>query len=100
MLPLHVAGVQPTLLECLFLPPPATLTLVLAGVHRPRAWLATDRHEATIVEHVVGHVVLADVRPHLLGCPVGDRVELHERALGGAEGGVHLYDGYLGARSR
>src|SRR5207244_2385465 len=97
---LHVAGVQAALLERLLLPPPAPLALVLPGVDRPRARLAADREEAALVEGVVGHLMLADVGPHLLRRPVRERVELDERALGRPEGGIELYDGHLGPRAR
>src|SRR5215813_14222095 len=97
---LHVAGVQAALLHRLLLPPPPARALVLAGVGRPSARLAADRHEAAVVQRVVRHLVLADVGPHLLRRPVGERVELHERALGRAEGRIELDDGHLGARPR
>src|SRR5262245_36956641 len=60
-----VARVQPALALRLFFPPPATRALVLAGRDRPRARLASDRDEPALVKRVEGHVVLADVVPHL-----------------------------------
>src|SRR5262249_60970773 len=85
---LPVAGVETALLHGLLFPPPATGALVLARVGRASARLTADRHEAAIVERVVRHVVLADVRPHLLRPPVGERVELDERPLGRPRPGI------------
>src|SRR5689334_9966435 len=94
-----VAGVEAALLEGGFLPPPAALALVLAGMDGTRAGLAADGDEAAVVERVVGHVVLADVGPDLLRGPVGQRVELEQGPVGRAEGGIELDDGDGGARA-
>src|SRR5206468_5150999 len=90
---LDVAGVETALFEGLLFPPPAALALVLAGVDGAGAGFAADRVEAAIMERVVGYVVLADVCPHLARGPVGERVELDQRTLGRAEGGVELHHG-------
>ena len=64
------------------------------------AGLAADRDEAPIVERVVGHVVIADVRPHLRRGPVAERVELEQRTLGRPERLVELDHRHVGPRSR
>ena len=59
------------------------------------AGLAADRRVAAVVQRVVGHVVGADVVPHVLLGPVGQRIE-----LGHAVGRVVFLHGQLGAGAR
>src|SRR5258708_37308980 len=63
---------------------------MLAGLDRARAGLAADRGIAAIVQRVVGNLVGAQVRPDILGGPVGERAELPlamRRVLLGFDGG-------------
>src|SRR6188508_1970064 len=97
---LQVAEVQAALFLGLFFPPPSALTFVLTGIDWTRAGLATNRDEAAIVERVVRHVVLADVRPHLRRRPETQWIELDQRSIGGAERAIELDDRHVGARAR
>jgi len=63
---------------------------VLAGADRAGAGLAADAEEAAVVQFVVGHLVVADIAPHLLGRPVRQRVELGQGAAFAGEGSVVL----------
>src|SRR5207244_2877852 len=75
--------VQPALLAgALLFPPPAAGALVLAGLHRARARIATDRRIAAIVQRVVGNIVLVQVVPHVFRAPVGERAELPQAVDG------------------
>ena len=78
--PDHLPGarveVDAALAAALLLPPPASGSLVLAGLDGPRARRAADRRIAAIVERVVRQVALPDVRPDLVARPVGERSDL------------------------
>src|SRR4051794_20451285 len=74
-------AVDPALLRCVRLPPPAARAARLARRSRPRARRAADRLVAAVVERVVGHLALAHVLPDLVLRPLGERVELHDRAV-------------------
>src|SRR5207302_9627774 len=63
------------------LPPPTAGARVLVGCNGARAGLAADAGVAAIVERVVWHVVLADVAPHVVVGPVGERVQLDDAAM-------------------
>src|SRR5882724_6848373 len=74
-------AVDAALLGCVRFPPPAPGTIGLAGANRPRARCAADRRIALVVQRVVRHLVLAHVVPDLVLRPLGERVELHDRAV-------------------
>src|SRR5436190_5687894 len=74
-------AVDPALLRRVRLPPPATRALLLAGLDRARARSAADRRVALVVERVVRDVVLAHVVPDLVLRPLGERVQLDDRAV-------------------
>src|SRR6266542_1653485 len=74
-------AVDPALLRRIRLPPPAPGALGLARLDRTRARCATDGRVAAVVEGVIGNVVLAHVVPDLVLRPLGERVELHDRAV-------------------
>src|SRR3954447_5348433 len=74
-------AVDPALLRLVRLPPPAAGTQVLARGRRPRARCASDRGVALVVERVVGKLVLAHVVPYIVLGPLGERVQLHDRAV-------------------
>src|SRR5712691_3033838 len=63
------------------LPPPAPGAVGLAGTNGARARCAADRRVALVVERVVRHVVLAHVVPDLVLRPLGEWVQLHDRAV-------------------
>ena len=54
---------------------------IVARLHRARARRAADAREGLRVEAVHRHVVVADVLPHLVGRPVGERVDLPDPAV-------------------
>src|SRR5437660_4308020 len=74
-------AVDTALLRCVRLPPPAPGAQVLALLRRPRARRAADRGVTLVVERVVRKLVLAHVVPHLVLRPLGERVQLHDRAV-------------------
>ena len=75
------------------LPPTTSAPRARAGRgSSARAWLAPDRDKTTVVEWVVGHIVVADVGPDLRG-PLAERVELHQRPLGRTECHIELDGG-------
>src|SRR5205814_481537 len=63
------------------LPPPAARPARGARLDRARAGCAADRRVAAVVQRVVRHVALADVVPDLVLGPLGERVQLHDRAV-------------------
>src|SRR5918998_2916100 len=71
---LAVVPVQPALV--LVEPSPASRPGVLVGVHGSRLRLAPDALVPLVQQRVYRHVVLLDVVPHLLVCPVGERRDL------------------------
>ena len=91
---------QPALFLGGFLPPPAARPFVLVRRGGPRARLAPDRDESSRMQRIERHVVNLDVVPDLPRGPVAERVELHERPLGAAEGAIELDDRYVGPRAR
>lgn len=97
-----VARVQPALLRCGVLPPPAALTLLLVGKDRAGAGLAADGDIATLVQLVGGHIHDAEEVPDLSRGHVGQRVVLDERVLAihTLEDGVRLnsWHSHAGAR--
>src|SRR5438477_12978791 len=74
-------AVDAALLGRVRLPPPASRAQVFAGLRRARARRAADRRIALVVEAVVGQVALAHVVPDLVLGPLGEGVELHDRAV-------------------
>src|SRR5438132_7727755 len=74
-------AVDAALLRRVLLPPPAAGAVGLAGLDRACARRAADRRVALVVERVIRHVVLAHVVPDLVLRPLGERVELHDRAV-------------------
>ena len=75
------------------LPPPAARTDILARLDGTGAGLAADAWVAPVVELVVGHVVLADVVPHLLFGPGDEGVDLQELVLLVPLYGLHVLSG-------
>src|SRR5437867_684347 len=75
------------------LPPPAPGAPVLSRDRRPGAGRAADGTVALVVERVVGHLAGADVLPHLVLGPVGERIELDDAARG-----VEFLELQIGAR--
>ena len=73
---------DPALLVLGLLPPPAPGARVLAGAHRAAAGLAADRAVALVVEGVVRDAVHAQVVPHRLFGPGGERVEFLQAVPG------------------
>src|SRR5262245_65268297 len=73
---------QPALLVLRLLPPPAAGADILARQDRAAARRAADRAVALIVQAVVGHAVEAQVPPHLLLAPAGERVEFLQPVRG------------------
>src|SRR5579859_3302123 len=73
--------VDAALLHLALLPPPPSRALVLARLRRSRAGGAADRRVAALVEGVVGHLVLADIRPHLVRRPRRERRHLGDSAM-------------------
>src|SRR6185436_5504459 len=73
--------VDPAFLVGVLLPPPATGTLGLAGHHGTCAWRTADRGVPVVEELVVRNFVLADVVPHAVEGPVGERIELDDATV-------------------
>src|SRR5205823_12926809 len=69
------------LLRRIRLTPPEAGAIGLARLDRARARRAADRRVALVVQRVIRHVVLAHVVPHLVLRPLGQRVELDDRAV-------------------
>src|SRR6188472_3672375 len=63
------------------LPPPAAGAARRTRFDRARARSAADRGVALVVERVVRNVPFAHVVPDVLLVPLGERVELHDRAV-------------------
>src|SRR5581483_7910146 len=74
-------AVDPALLRCVRLPPPAACARRLVGRDRARARRAADRLVAAVVERVVRNVALPHAAPTLILRPLGERVELDDRAV-------------------
>src|SRR6266446_5430812 len=74
-------AMHPALLRCAGLPPPSPRARFMAFGHRPRAWRASDRFVALVVERVVRNFVGAKVVPHLALGPIGQRRELHDSTV-------------------
>src|ERR1700720_590566 len=74
-------AVNPALLRRVRLPPPTSGATRLARLDRARARGAADRRVAPVVERVVRHLALSDVVPNFLLRPLGERVQLHDRAV-------------------
>ena len=65
----HVLAVQAAFLLRRFLPPPTSSALVLVGAHSPGAGLAAHRDKASVVQRVVGYLVVAYVLPNFCRRP-------------------------------
>src|SRR3954467_2524556 len=74
-------AVDAALLRRIRLPPPAARPQVLARLGRSGARRAADGRGALVVQRVVRQVVLAHVVPDLLLRPLGERIQLHDRAV-------------------
>src|SRR5580765_8056614 len=74
-------AMNPALLRRVRLPPPAAGTEVFALAGRAGARRAADRGEALVVQRVVRKLVLAHVVPDLVLGPLGEWVELDDRAV-------------------
>src|SRR4051794_1370966 len=74
-------AVHAALLRGVSLPPPAPGPHGLALGDGLRAGRAADRGVALLVERVGGDLVLAEVVPDLVLLPLGERVQLHDRAV-------------------
>src|ERR1043166_3955287 len=78
-------AVDAALLRCVRLPPPTPGAQVLSRGGRARARSAADRRVALVVEAVVRQIALAHVVPDLVLGPLGERIELHDRAVVGVD---------------
>src|SRR3954451_18351248 len=74
-------AVHAALLGRIRLPPPAAGAVVLALADRARARRAADRRVTLRVQPVNRHVVLAEIRPDFALRPLGERIQLHDRAV-------------------
>src|SRR3954469_12718472 len=74
-------AVDAALLRRVLLPPPAPRTGGFARRDGARARRAADRRVAAVVERVVGQLALAHVLPDLVLGPLGERVQLDDRAV-------------------
>ena len=72
---------QAAFLLLFLLPPPSPGALGLSARHRTRARRAADRHEALVMQGIVGNAVLADEREDLLAGPVEQRVDLDQPVM-------------------
>jgi len=61
---------QAALLRAGLFPPPASGTEILPGFDSASAWCTPDAGVATIVKRVIRNVVLFNVCPHVIQCPV------------------------------
>src|SRR5579859_87551 len=77
---LHRA-VHAALLGAVLLPPPAPGARVRAGFHRSGARRAADALIPLVVQRVRRHIVVADVVPHFLVGPVGERIDFDQAAM-------------------
>src|SRR6202051_3290011 len=76
-----LAGVEPTLLFLVLLPPPSAGALGLAGRNRAGARFAADRQEAAVMKWIVGNASVVHVGDHSVTCPIEERVDLDELIL-------------------
>src|SRR5687768_4166707 len=60
------------------LPPPSSGAFVFAWLNRARAGSASNARISAVMQSVIGHIVLANVRPHIVVRPVDKRIHLHE----------------------
>src|SRR5579859_7868918 len=74
-------AVNPALLGRVRLPPPAAVPACLPLPDRTGARRAADRRVAALVQRMRRDAVLARVLPDLVLRPLGERVELHDRAV-------------------
>src|SRR6478735_8922789 len=74
-------AVHAALLRGVRLPPPATCPNGLALGDRLRAGRAADRGVALLVERMGRNLILTEVVPDLVLLPLGEWVELHDRAV-------------------
>src|ERR1019366_3678667 len=74
-------AMHPAFLRRACFPPPPARASVLALADHARAWRASDRLVALVIERVVRHVIGADVIPDLGFGPVGQRRELDDAAV-------------------
>src|SRR6476660_2191757 len=74
-------AVNAALLGRVRLPPPAPVAARLARPDRAGAGRAADRGVPALVERMRGHAVRARVLPDLVLRPLGERVQLHDRAV-------------------
>src|SRR5882762_6535259 len=72
--------------------PPAR-PLRLAGSRGARAWPAADARESLVEQWVVQDVVLADVAPHVVPGPGGEREHLDDRLAAGFMVFDHVHAG-------
>src|SRR6202790_1472875 len=76
-----LAGLEPTLLFLVLLPPPSAGALGLAGRHRAGARFTADRQEAALMKWVVGNASFVRGGDQLITCPIEQRVDLDELIL-------------------
>src|SRR3954451_6919509 len=74
-------AVDPALLRCVRLPPPAAGAIGFSRLDGARARSAADRRVALVVQRVVRHDVRAHVVPDFVLRPLGERIELDDRAV-------------------
>src|ERR1700686_368269 len=55
---------------------PTTCARVFSRPHRSRAMRAPNAGLVLIMKLVVRHIVIVDVGPHLLGCPIDNGIDL------------------------
>src|SRR5207342_520673 len=74
-------AVHAALLRGVRLPPPASGAHGLTLCDRLRAGCAADRGVTLLVERMGRDLVLAQVVPDLVLLPLGERIQLHDRAV-------------------
>ncbi len=95
-----IRGVKTAFFAGYFLPPPTAFAFVLIGQHGPGAGLTADTDISFFVQGVIGHIVFADIGPHLGGGPGGERIELDQTMVDCGKDIVLLNDWKGGAGSR
>jgi hypothetical protein len=66
----------------LFFPPPPSCTNIFTRFNCPGAWFTANAGKSTVMQEVIGDIILPDILPNLFFGPVNQGIDLYKSVVG------------------